>query len=379
MESKEGYNNICVTMDATSRLCSIYAMRGAPKACDSVSALADWAGFADFPLSVSTDGGSHFAGVFKEFCRANGIFEESSTPYHSTGRSPGERLIGVIKAALLRILAHGKSSSWGAIISALQRALNASPHISNAGLSPFQVWNGPDLRPLLPLAADGYPRGSSRPPAVAAAMEAARVEIRGANQVVAAMASEHKSGLRASLSSAVTLPSFDVGAYVLAYAPGTRQHTLQSPFVGPCMVVGRGINSLGGATGFYTLRECLPGYSTASPYSCLYDRPLTRHVSDLKPFVWGGRSWEEVLSARLPDGFGFVVEVTNGPDDEGRFECRFASGHVQWLRQSQISAFSVPLQTYLAANAGAKAKAKALRASTAAAMKIPASAAGAGK
>jgi len=210
-------------------------------------------------------------------------------------------------------------------------------------------------------------------------MEAGRVEIRGANQVVAAMSSEHKTGLRASLASAVVLPAFDVGAYVLAYAPGTRQHTLQSPFVGPCMVVDRGVNSQGVATGFYAVRECLPGYSTAAPFACLYDKPLTRHVSDLKRFVWGDREWEEVLATRLPEGYGFVVEVTKGPDDEGRFECRFSSGHVQWLRQTQMSVFSVPLQIYLAANADAKARTKALRATAAAAKKAPASSAVAGK
>jgi len=378
-ESAEGYNYICVTMDAASRLCSLYAMRGAPKAQDSVAALSDWAAFADFPLSVSTDGGSHFLGTFRDFCGANDIEVDSSTPYHSAGRSPVERLIGVIKAALLRILAHGKTASWGATVSALQRALNASPHSSLAGLSPFQVFNGPDLRPLLPLAADGYPRSVIRSPAVAAAMDAARVEVRGANQVVSAMSSEHKTGLRASLSSTVTLPSYAVGSYVLAYAPGTRQHTMQSPFVGPCIVVSRGVNSLGVATGFYTLRECLPGYSTAAPFKLLYDRAMTRHVSDLKPFVWGGRTWEEVLSTRLPDGFGFVVEVTRGPDDEGRFECRFSSGNIQWLRQSQMATFSAPLQAYLAANVDARARTKALRATPAAAKKASASTAAAGK
>jgi hypothetical protein len=56
VESTEGYNHICVVMDSASRLCSLFAMRGAPKASDSAAVLADWAGFADFPLSVSVDG-----------------------------------------------------------------------------------------------------------------------------------------------------------------------------------------------------------------------------------------------------------------------------------------------------------------------------------
>ena len=365
--SKEGYDHVCVATDTASRLVSLYAMKGAPTGADSAAVLADWVGHADFPLSVSTDGGSHFLGAFRDYCEANKIVMETSTPYHSAGRSPVERLVGTVKAALLRVLAHGKTSQWGAILSALQRALNATPHLSLAGLTPFQVWHGPDLRPLLPLEADGYPGAVERHPAVAAAMGAYRAEVRAANRSVAAMASEMASGLRAAQSASITLPSFEVGAYVLMYAPGTRQHSLQSPYVGPCKIVARGVNTLGAPTGFYALRECLPGHSPSRPEECLYDKELARHVSDLRPFEWGARSWVEIMETRLPEGYGFVEEVLRGPDDEGRYECRFTSGLVQWLRQSQMSAFSTPLKVYLAKNEDARAKAAVLRAAARAA------------
>jgi hypothetical protein len=223
---------------------------------------------------------------------------------------------------------------------------------------------------------DGYPGWAERQPALAATMGAYRDEVRSANRVVAAMSSEAATGLRAARSASVILPAFEVGAYVLMYAPGTRQHSLQSPFVGPCKIVSKGINTLGASTGFYMLRECLPGHSPAAPEDHLYERALSRHVSDLKSFDWGSRTWEEILQTRLPEGYGFVVEVTRGPDDEGRYECRFVSGHVQWLRQSQLSVFSTPLREYLARNKEAREKARALKAATTVASKVASKASG---
>jgi len=132
--------------------------------------------------------------------------------------------------------------------------------------------------------------------------------------------------VRAALSSTITLPVFTVGSYVIIFAPGTRQHSLQSPFVGPCKVVAAGVDSRGMATGFYSMRECLPGHSPSQPDAFLYERPLSSHVSDMRPFVWGERGWAEIMEARLPEGYGFVVEVLRGPDGEGQYECRFFLG-----------------------------------------------------
>jgi len=269
------------------------------------------------------------------------------------------------------MLESGKTAKWGDVTAAIERALNSAPHSSLGWLSPFQVFHGADVRQTFALEEVGFEAPSHRTARGASELAASRAAVREANATVGGLASEAIAGLRAMRSECHTSAVFDVGSYVLAFAPSTAQNSLQSKFAGPFRVVARGVAG-GVATGFYLLRECLPGHDPASAAAsafdntlvaapsapveaALHDRAISRHASDLKAFDWAGQRWDEILSTRLPEGYGFVTHILKGPDDEGRFEARFSSGLVQWLRVSQISRDNIPLKIYLASKAAGAA------------------------
>ena len=323
---------VCITTCAASRVVNLFAIPGTPTASDSVLALREWAAVYNYPTLVISDSASHFRGEFADFLEERHITARLGTPYNSRGRGIVERIVGTLKSAFSRLLEHGKTGDWALYLSAVQHAYNSAPHSALAHFSPFEVLFGESVtHELPPLGLDGLPDfPSDHPPS-----PAAFAQVRDSIRQLADMCGEVQSFVRASTSAHLAVQEFAVGSFCMVYAPSRREHKLQSPYIGPCIVVSRGEDSSGKPTGFYECRECLAGYTSARPL--LDTRPFFRHANHLRPFHLGDREVNDVLAQQLEHGFFFVTDILDGPDEYGNYYVVFDSGHKQWLPEKELS------------------------------------------
>lgn len=286
-----------------------------------IPAMEAWASAAGrWPERAFTDGGAEFKKFFDAFCEERGILHVTGTPHNSKGRGIVERLVLVIKRALVALLPQGSLDQWPRALLQLEQAYNNTPHSSLANLSPFEY------RFATPSAAppglDWLP--PSAPTVLLDRLGDATVALRQLADICSSVSTLH---------SAATAPldplTFKVGDLVLlslAHAHANRLSETFYHYQGPYRVTRVELNSRGAPTNFYEVCEQL---ANSTP-----DRPVLgppRSVFSSRLWPWDSSRCDPVEAhlRRMPPGYGVVTEVVSGPSSasttRGMYEVRWAN------------------------------------------------------
>ena len=294
-------NGFILVVDSNTRIATATVTNGS-KASDAVAALKDFINHFSLPRLVSADGGPTFRGDFAIFCEKHGIERLDATPYNPKGRGIVERLGGVIKHALSRMLPDHAKAKWASHLPEVMNTLRTMPHAGLGGLSPEQVAFATSPTPRITAFANVPITDRNRGELIDACM---------ALRSITTVCSEVQSlTTKARHDALLSDETFRVGDTVAVYNPH-RETSLHSFWNAPHVIT----RDLG--NGFYTHAELLPGN--------VHGTESNAHAGRIIPFSMDRTDATLEMQKKLPPGYHTVETILEGPrDTDGRFLVKWA-------------------------------------------------------
>jgi len=297
-----GFSGFFIVVDPATRLALLHVVKDT-SAAGATAALELWARVYPTPGIVSVDGGPSFKGAFVAACDKLDIKLDVGTPYNHQGRGTVERLGGVVKAALKRMLPPGSKLDWRVALPTLASLVNTTPHAGLGGLTPH------DVAFVMPAA----PRPAAllgvrvTPKSWAEVMDAT-VALRKLTELCSEVAT---LGAKARHDMVVREHKYEKGDWALLWYPD-RQTSLDAFYRGPYEIV----KHEGGD--FYQLREVLAGDALATTAT-------TAHAARIVPFIRDRTSAAVEHQRKLPEGYHVIEDIVDGPrEGDGRFLVKWA-------------------------------------------------------
>ena len=300
---KETWKGVIIVVDACSRVCQFTAVQDMT-AATAVKAVERWTQTWGCPAMVHSDGGSHFTGSeFGKYLARQGISFDQGTAEHHRARGMVERLVGKLKAGLVRLLPQGRLLEWPEVMGDLERRVNRMPHKGLSGVSPFDYLilghrQRSDI--LHPLRA-----GVDTPQSLEDLMLVLQ-----SMRDIADWCGEIDS-LKRVWRSEREYEKFPgkVGDLVLRYV-SSRENSLEPFYQGPFRI------TQADGSGFYTVCELLANDALGVPVEV--------HASRLIMFDGSRTSGTEEHARKLDADTHIVEEILAGPrEEDGRFQVKW--------------------------------------------------------
>lgn len=136
-KAKNGYNNILVLMDPTTKFAEMHPITDQQSA-SVCKKLKDWISRYGIPKRLHSDNGPCFTSeVMQSFCIENGMEHTFSDPYRPQGNSGVERLNRTMAESITKLV-NNHPKSWPEHLPEVQLAYNAAKH-SSTGVAPYEL------------------------------------------------------------------------------------------------------------------------------------------------------------------------------------------------------------------------------------------------
>ena len=138
--ARGGYKNVLTIIDHFSRFVRLVKLRSR-QAEEVVRVIQSYIGDYGVPRTLLADNACEFRShLLSELCRAQGIEQVFSTPYHPRGNSITERLHRTMKS-VLACLAKGQPHRWSNYLTQCQQILNAAVHETTGEQPHYLMFN----------------------------------------------------------------------------------------------------------------------------------------------------------------------------------------------------------------------------------------------